>query len=521
MDRNDQLEKLTQNYLAAFLSFAFKRINNLYEAEELAQEIAYQCDVSISKGKSIERFDAFIWSVAHNTYKKWCMRKQPISLEGEFDTFSNLAGDALPIDDTLVKQEDVELIHLELSRLSKLYRQTLVCFYYEELSIRMIAAKLNISEEMVKFYLSKGRQKLKEAYTMNTCGEKSFNPSDFTVYKSAVDFSKVNVWEVFKRKLPCQIALICHDAAKTISELSIETGTPAVYLEDEIKLLLDAGVMISPAKDKYRTNLHILRKNAVEQVKHQFNKLYAEYVPIIISAYTQYLPELKHCDVFKYDAPDMRYAWFFSNNIADFDNAGHGLSPADYPQILSCGSKAFIFAEESKGSLWGSGSTPTDLQACTVWPRDVVIFGEYHCQKELRDAKKAQALYDVYRDNIQDADTEIYAQLIDEGYHIKRDGKMLCNVAVSTPASRELFKTINAELSEALKPLCKGIRENIYSIVDTTIPAQLRQYTQGYAETWIVFYSGVYLLEELYNTGFITLPEKNDKAPIACYIYEK
>lgn len=522
MDKTEQIKEITDIYLVAFLSFALKRINNFNEAEELAQEIAYQCLLSINRCSTINNFEAFVWSIAHNTFKKWCIRKQMVSIDSESDTFTNIVSVDLPVEDSLINEENFNLVRRELSRLSNLYRQTLVCFYYEELSIREISKKLNISEEMVKFYLVKGRQKLREAYTMNNnIGEKSFNPSNFTVYKSAIDLSEINVWEVFKRLLPCQIALICHDSPKTVSEISIETGIPAVYIEDEIELLLDSGVMITPVKNKYRTNLFILKKNAVNQIKEQFNKLYSVYAPAVIMAFDKFLPELKQCNVFNYDAPDYRYAWFFLDGIMDFDYSGYEFTADDYPQILSCGSKAFIFAEESRGSVWRAGQTPTHLEKCIVWPRDIEVFGKYHCQEELRDSVKAQALYDVYCHNITDTDIGICAQLIAEGYVIKKNGVLICNVAVSTAKSRKLFKTINAEILTVLAPLCKEIRKNIYRIVKTTIPEQLLQYEKGYTETWISFYSGVYLHEALYNNGFITIPEKNDRTPVACYIYEK
>jgi hypothetical protein len=119
--------------------------------------------------------------------------------------------------------------------------------------------------------------------------------------------------------LPCQIALICHDSTKTISEISLETGIPAVYIEEEVELLLNAGVMISPTKDKYRTNLFILKKNAVAQIKEQFKKLFDAYLPSVIAAYDKYLPRLKKCDVYKQEATSNQWAWFFMDGIEDFD----------------------------------------------------------------------------------------------------------------------------------------------------------------------------------------------------------
>lgn len=521
MTKEEQLQTLASEYLKAFLGFAINKTGNSGEAEELAQEITYQSILAIHKGRIIGDFNAYIWSVAHNTFKRWCQRKRPLSLDGEPDTFSNIISDDMPIADQLAGNEEVNAVRIALSRLASDYRKVLVCFYYEELSIRETGQRLSLSEGMVKFYLRAGKQKLKEAFELDSIGEKSFHPSEFSVYKSGIDFSKVNVWEVFKRKLPCQIALVCHDSPKTISDISIETGTPAVYIEDEIHFLMDAGVMICPVKDKYRTNFHILKKNAAEQVKEQFHRLNEAYMPYILSAYEQYLPKLKECEVFRFDATVNQWAWFFAMHISDFDYCGHGLSVDDYPQILSCGSKSFIFAEESKGSVWGVGRTPTFLDDCTVYPCDVVAFGPYHCQEELWDKRKAQALYDIYRGAVKQSDTDLYAELVEQGYAVKQDGKLFCNIAVSTAKSTKLFEEINAGLTEKLHSLCGEIRENISRIVKTTIPEQLRPYAKGYSETWISFYAGVYLREALYNSGFIAIPENDSPVPVACEIDEK
>jgi len=160
----------------------------------------------------------------------------------------------------------------------------------------------------------------------------------------------------------------------------METGTPAVYIEDEIILLLDAGVMISPAKDKYRTNFHILRQNAVAQFKEQFAKLFEGYLPLVLDVYEKYLPKLKKCNVFKFDASENQWAWFFAKNIADFDYEGHSLSVEDYPQILSCGSKAFYLPKNPKDRLGLPQPLQTlhhlchDLLLVTVLPTSTGLF---------------------------------------------------------------------------------------------------------------------------------------------------
>jgi len=516
------LEKITVDYLPAFLSFAMKNINDLHEAEEFSQEVAYQCVLAITKSRGdFSNFNGFVWSIAHNTYKRWCARKKHVSLDA-CNAFSNVMQTNVPLDSDIIHEEAKRRIHLELSRLANLYRKTLVCFYYDEMSIAETAEKLSMSIEMVKFYLQKGRQKLKEAYSMNI-GEKSFNPSEFSVYKASIDFSQVNVWEVFKRKLPCQIALVCHDGDKSVSELSLETGVPAVYIEEELGLLMEAGVMVSPVRNKYRTNLHVLKQPVLVQITEQFGKLHDTYLPVVMAAYDKYLPEMKEQGIFKHDVPDHRYAWFFADKVSDFDYSNSWLSDEDYPQLLSCGSRGFIFATEAGAHPWAAGQTPTELPACTVWPRDVGILGAYRHQRQLshQNPEKSQALYDLYIGRNREADIELYAQLIEEGYAIKQHGQLFCHVAVSTQNARKLFDKINAALHESLAPLCNEIRENINRIVKATLPPQLKKFAKGYGEIWLMALSGVLFYEALYKKGFLTLPAEDDHSPIACWIYEK
>jgi len=143
--KSEYLDVLISDYLPAFLAFAIKNTNNLHEAEELSQETAYQCVLAINKSDgNISNFNAFVWGIAHNSYKRWCARKKPISLDGEFDTLSNIMSDDAPIDIEIIQVEETVRIRLELSRLTGLYRKTLVCFYYDEMSISETSKKLGI-----------------------------------------------------------------------------------------------------------------------------------------------------------------------------------------------------------------------------------------------------------------------------------------------------------------------------------------------------------------------------------------
>lgn len=528
----NNMDILTTDYLKPFYAFAVSRTNNAYEAEELAQEIMYQAIIALNKNNSdeISNLNAFLWSIAHNTYKRLCYRKKNnrvISMDDESVSFvSNIIDAHINIEDNFIKSEDIRYIRKELSLLTNFYRKTLVCFYYDGLSISEIGKTLDLTVEMVKFYLNTGRKKLKEAYNMSKdFGEKSFNPAPFAVFRGTLDFCSVNVWEIFKRTLPCQIALVCYDNPKKIDEICIETGVPAVYIEEELKILLDSELIISPIKDKYQTNFFILRNNAFKQLKEQFEKMYSQYVPEVIKIYEEYLPEMKKCDIFKFDAPDKRYAWFFEGRIINF--VGNNDMKTDDYMTLADGVKGLVYAQEEK-------FVANSMNHCGVYSeKDKINLhaaspSSYHYQRTERelthdagikkDFSKVSAIYDIYKGTVNENDKETYAQFIEQGYVFKENNKFICNIAVHTQKSKELFKKINAELETVLSPLCKEIYENISKIVASTIPPQLKQYIHGYTSFEIQFYAGIYFMEALLNKGFVTIPEDTDKTPVSCWI---
>ena len=519
---------LCEQYLPAFLGFARSRVGDWNTAEELCQEMAFRCVNAIAEDRIRDNPDAYFWSVAHNTCKSYYARKEPLSIEA-YELGSVLPADTLSPEELAEEGEEYEEIRRALSRLSGLYRKILVMHYYDELPVAEIAHTLSISESMVKFYLRSGREKLKEVYLMQNTTV-SVKPVEFSIYKSAIDFSRVNVWEVFSRKLPAQLAILCHDKPMTISALSVETGVPAVYLEEEMALLLDAGVMISPAKDKYRTNFHILKKNAFAQIKSMFAAMYEDYLPVYRAVYDRYLPRLKEIGAFRHDAGEQEYRWYFYLHTPAYDWRNIWMANKDYPQILSCGSKALIYAMEAPTLRFSSGHTPTDLPATdtspavTVWPCDVTAFGEFHRQNELHPrehTEKCRVLAAIAQGQplADDEDTRLLcAELALQGYIEKQGERFVSRVPVTDARARALFAELETELQTTLESPSKKLYDRISDVVKTTLPPQLADYAHGFTVTWLGFLEGALFAEALYEDGFLMIPEEHDNRPYACEI---
>ena len=165
-----------------------------------------------------------------------------------------------------------------------------------------------------------------------------------------------------------------------MTEIANETGTPAVYIEDELELLLEGGVILPIGRDRYRTNFHILKADTMVEVEALFRALYAAFIPSAVAVFERYLPRLRASGVFAYEVPDVRYHWLFAKQIKKWIGKNH---PNEYPRILSCGSAAYVYAAETDKMRWGVGMSGREFEEGSVVPVDFVAFGEFHFQNEL------------------------------------------------------------------------------------------------------------------------------------------
>lgn len=67
------------------------------------------------------------------------------------------------VEDIVIESIDKDILKKELQKLDILYREVLILFYYEELSIKEISMILNEKEGTIKSRLSRGRMLLRKA----------------------------------------------------------------------------------------------------------------------------------------------------------------------------------------------------------------------------------------------------------------------------------------------------------------------------------------------------------------------
>ncbi len=249
MERN-KIHTLLSESIDSIYGFALSKTGNKTDAEDLANDICLQILSSYKNLNEDSAFYGFMWSVARNTYKKFLRRKNHTPAQGSFIDIDYNTPESEYIDN-----EEISLLRREMSLLSKKYREITVSFYIDGKSGAQISQELNISPEMVRNILFKVRKMLKEGIEMKReYGEKSYNP--IKLYHNSWG-NRCYLADLFKKLLPCNILYAAYENPVTIEEMSLALGVSAPYLEDELKTLVDSGV-ISEQGGKYSSNIVIL-----------------------------------------------------------------------------------------------------------------------------------------------------------------------------------------------------------------------------------------------------------------------
>ena len=268
-----KLERLISENMKSIFGFALTRLGNVNEAEELASDILYGILCSADRLKEEDRFFGFMWKIAENTYMDYLRKKTRLARRTAVldDRIADEADSPL---DTMIRAEERNLLRRELSLLSRQYREVTVLYYMDELSCSEIASKMQISTEMVKYYLFRARKIIREGMDMERIyGEKSYRPGGFEIdYWGSADFNPHEYEEFKKRKIKGNILLAAYYSPVTVQEIAIELGVALPYLEDEIKLLMERGYLAFK-NGKYLTNIPIFTEDCTATLESKLKTL--------------------------------------------------------------------------------------------------------------------------------------------------------------------------------------------------------------------------------------------------------
>ncbi len=507
MKKEMAAELLSEN-LKNIFAFSISNLFDKQDAEDLTNDIIVEVLSSVDGLENDDAFYGFMWRIAENTLKKRIRKKNSVSTKYNCDFYG--VNWETP-EEQVIENEELMVLRRELSLLSKQYREVTVQYYVNNKSVSEISKELQISEEMVKYYLFKTRKILKEGIQMQrNLGERSYNPSDF-----GIDFwgggDNHYVWQTFERKLPCNIVLAAYEKPLTLWELSLELGVSAVYLEDELDILLEHR-FIKKIGEKYQTNFIIFKEDYEEDfLKMIISTVSPEKViKEITKTVEEKLPEFREKD-FGLKLDDNKLRWFLVNyllfnSLERFEEKIKNVY-GGFPQ-LSPKARGFVYGHDNNYTYGHfQGIYDYHMKDVRYGAVNYNIIKECQCWHS-RSFACNELICDAVLEKDVSSNEELVAYAVSEGVICIKDGKMKANFPVFTNKQKqeicELFNSVIAAAYDYAEELCRAALK----LLKKHVPKNLSDKCEVLCHIRHQADAVAIIMEQLVKIGYLIVPDE-------------
>ncbi len=509
-------------YIEPIFRFCCKRVHNRYDAEDLASEIVCYALEGMKKYR-IESLDAWVWRVAHNRYARFIDAQSKIKMILAED---DAAFHAAEYDCRYMGEESMEhkyeTVFRRLHTLSSEYRNIFVDYYIGEMSIRMLSEKYSLPETTIKWRLNTGRQKIR-----TRIGE---NDMDKVYRRINWNTTCCNGFMDSNRYLNTQIArAICKAAYEkplTVEEISIATGIPAMYIEDELPRLEYGDAICKTRNNKYATNFIVFRledRKRTEGVSEHLVNAIADKFDILLRSRAAAVSQL---DFYGHDFGMERLGfllipYILKRRIGTIESLRLKLDIGPFPPRKDGGYGWFIVEE-----------TADETEACAEYKSGCNVAGD---DRESRSEKPSYIYYywiskyfnhDVYQDlgirwlhaksipqssvngfvDKKRLSEEDAAKLIQSNLIVKAEGGYRLNFACFSETQFmefiSLFDIADAHLDDLLAEWIVTVRKNFAKFVPSRLDDQINQWVSGYLLQIIG-----YVVDALIRRGTLRKPD--------------
>ncbi|MEH7222971.1 sigma-70 family RNA polymerase sigma factor [Bacillus sp. JJ1566] len=141
---------------------AFMYVNDLAQCEDIIQDVFISCYKNLSTFRKEAQYKTWLIRITINKCKdyqrKWSFRN--LIYKPLMEPFIHSAEKGA--EDVYVRSVESNQIVMAISQLPSIYKDILILFYYQDLSMNEISQITNVKVNTVKARLARGRQQLKE-----------------------------------------------------------------------------------------------------------------------------------------------------------------------------------------------------------------------------------------------------------------------------------------------------------------------------------------------------------------------
>ena len=506
MMKSDRIEV----YIEKVYGYAVHHTYTRDEADELSQEILLTAIRELPKLRDGSRFEPWLWGIANNVTKSFSRSKGKNRAIYSYDVLEDLPCEE---SDESEDEETYDFLRTKIAMLSETYRNIIILYYYDGLSTKEIAERLNIPEGTVTWRLSAARKKLKKEFDdMNETALRPIRMRIGIYGNGDYDGKRIPFPSVYiDDALSQNILYYSYEKSCTTEELAKLCGVPAYYIEDRIKNLLKHEAIIETAKGKYQTDFVIWSDKYGIYCEENAKKTLMPMMDTLLSALKSISRQAMQIDFYKAEKSEDDLFYLFGVLAFSYASKKHCSLP--YPWFkkkfdgnewcyignMETGKHKRIGIGEQRSANLGSrgGYSHTAFNSISGIAFRPMMYDNYInvCQDILADGKTE--------------DIDSLANAIKDGYIIKRiDGSLF----VTTPAfTIEQTERFNKIVEMNLIPHVDEYADLVYKFVEgykKLFPKHLKDDADRMCQNMFV---GMYsvIVDYAQRTEQIAMPSKN------------
>ena len=545
MKKSELLKIMNQELLDKLFGFCYARTADSHEAEELCSDIVYALMKTAQKEGEIEEVYPFIWRVARNVYADFSEeKKQRINRFCAGNPEDELLCVEAPenvesmIEASLEEEKDayqLKRIYRQISFLTKAYRDVMVSFYLDGLSVKDIASIYGAKETTIKQRLFSARNLIRQELDEKGTGKVEMSDKE----KKPVAFQKIDyeIWgtgnpragdprDVCFRQLSKQVVWLCRNKPRTAKDISEELHLPMLYAEEELEIQANGtngsyGLLKKLPDGRYINNFVLLDTKEMEELW----QVYVKRIPMICEKTIAYVEKNKEAYLnFPYlnKKVDLNLvlwqhvftmAQIFSGLVGNRLEQEYFKNVESVKRPFSC----FGYRLEPDTKIWGGGNDDSHGENICgysfVLAKNIYVTKlkkHFHCGPEaMLDAKLQLAIRAVEGlavSSLSEAEQDQAAKAIAEGY-LYREGDMLyTKILVCTYDDWMNLTKLNDGLIQEYKPEVEAAAAEIATLIKKYVPEHVLgdyHYANRLAQMPILDT----LIDVLIDRGFMTAPE--------------
>ena len=156
-------EMILAKYQGLICAITFSGTANFQKSEKLAHQTFINTWKNLSQLKDLSKLRPWLCSIARNVIRDFLKKKQRdiIAKAKPIESITDIAADNSGPLQSVINKEHQALVSDAIQQVREPYREPLVLYYRQQQSIKQVAISLDLSEELVRQRLHRGRKLIK------------------------------------------------------------------------------------------------------------------------------------------------------------------------------------------------------------------------------------------------------------------------------------------------------------------------------------------------------------------------